>query len=248
MIVRTEAVVLRSMRYRETSLIVTLFTHEQGRVSVLAKGARLTRSRFGATLQPMAHIEVLYAHKSTRTLHTLRESAHLTLHPHLRQDLGRTALGYRMIELVAALMPQEAPNAPVFELLKGSLTVLDQAEGVVTALLPYFQLRLATLLGFGPAIERDVVAQVTEAGGVLVLDTGAVVPLEQATSPSVRSDRSTLRAFAICARADLDVVLRTQMDVDVQRRLVDLVDAYLRYHLEESYPTRSQPVLRRLVE
>ena len=55
-VVHTEAIVLRTIDYSETSRIVTLFTRELGKTGIMAKGARAAKSRFGSTLQPMNRI------------------------------------------------------------------------------------------------------------------------------------------------------------------------------------------------
>ena len=67
------------MAFRESSQIVTLFTREKGKITALARGSRKPKSQFGATLQPMAHIQAIFYYKTTRDLQTLSETAHLTV-------------------------------------------------------------------------------------------------------------------------------------------------------------------------
>jgi recombinational DNA repair protein (RecF pathway) len=62
----TEAVVLRSIRFSEADCVLHLYTLEKGRVGGIAKGVRKTRSRFGARLEPLSHVELL----STRAVAT----------------------------------------------------------------------------------------------------------------------------------------------------------------------------------
>ena len=246
MIVRTDAVVLRSMSYRETSRIVTLFTRAKGKVAVLAKGARLPKSRFGSTVQPMAYMQAVFYYKSTRGLQTLSESAHVQVFNRIGQDLGKLALGLRMVELVQALMQEEEQNTRVFELLVHTLQQLDAAEARAENLLPFFQMRLAEALGFAADIERDVVAGLPEEGGVLDLERGAVLPAAVAVPAAMRASRAALRAYAICARAEADVVLRMQLEPALYRMLEDLVEQFLRYHVEEAYPSRSSQVISQM--
>ncbi len=56
---RTDAIVLRSLRFAEADRILHLYTRERGRVGAIAKGIRKTRSRFGARLEPLSHVELL---------------------------------------------------------------------------------------------------------------------------------------------------------------------------------------------
>lgn len=246
MIRRTESIVLRHMDYRETSSIVTLFTREMGKVTVLAKGSRVPKSRFGSTLQPLSYIQSVFYHKPTRTLQTLSEATHLHRFTQVGARLEKLTVGLRLLELVNALTEDEESNPSLFNLLLHTLERLDAADARAENVLPYFQLRLAELLGFAPDIDREQVKALTEAGGVLLLDTGRIYPLAAARGAGERASRAALRAFAICARADLDTVLRMHLDPDVAQVLMRLVEAYLRTHVGAAYPSRSDAVMAQL--
>lgn len=248
MIVRTEAVVLRTLAYGETSLIVTLFTREKGVVAVLARGARLPKSRFGATLQPMAYVQALFYYKPTRSLQTLTESAHVQAFHHLGRNLGKIAVGLRLVELTHALLQPEEPAPSVFNLLVGTLAYLDATERAVEHALPWYQLHLGAALGFAPAFAKADVEAVTGETGILTLDTGAMLPAGALPAAARQASRAALRAFAIFARADLETALRLHLAPAVRREVDALVEAFLRYHVEEAYPTRSEAVLGRLRE
>jgi len=247
MIIRTDAVVLRAMEYGETSQIVTLFTREKGKLAVLAKGARLIKSRFGSSLQPMSYTQVILYHRSTRGLQTLTESTHLRPFHHISRDLEKIAVGLRIVELVYALLQEEEQNPPVFNLLTTVLGRLDEADAYPANLLPYFQVRLGTALGFAPNLDRASVENLPDEGGVLSLDTGTILPPNAAPRAGRRASRTALRAFAIFARADLDAVMRMHLAPDVRRAVNTLVEDYLRYHVEDAYPSRSDRVISRLL-
>jgi len=247
LIIRTDALVLRSMDYRETSKIVTLFTRDKGKMSVLAKGARQARSRFGATLEPMSFIQAVYYYKPTRTLQTLSESSHLYLFSHIGRDLEKITIGLRMVELVQALLQEEEQQQAVFNLLAQALQRLDAADARAANLLLYFQLRLADALGFGPSFDRDAVQALPEEGGILTLDTGAILPAGTPRN-GLRASRAALRAFAICTRADLETIMQMHLTPECFRDAHQLVEQYLRYHVEEAYPTRSDKVIAQLLE
>jgi DNA repair protein RecO (recombination protein O) len=252
MIVRTEAVTLRTFRYGETSLIASLFTRYAGRVSVLARGARGPKSRFGASLQPMTYVEALYSHKPTRSLQTLREASHVIRFPHLSTDLTRLTPALRMVELTSALTEEGEPNVPLFNLLTESLQGANAAPGRPENALYYFEMRLAALLGFSPQFAKSDVEAVTDEGGALTLTTGDI-EAHAATRVAEQSERygvgrqriasrSVLRAFAVATRASLRDVLRLRLTDDESRELSDLIEAYLRFHVDDAYPSRSDEV------
>ncbi len=243
MILRTEALVLRAMRYGETSRIVTLFTRDRGKIAVLARGARAAKSRFGSTLEPLSLIEALVSMRPTRTLQTLRETAHHT-RLRLSDDLGKISAGLRMAELTNALTEDEEAAPALFDLVAGSLAGLDSldigaGDRPVSALL-FFELRLAGLLGFSPRFTREGVQAVDDNGGILRLDTGEIEPL--GTVIGRRASRAALRAFATAARADLPIVLSMRLDAEVEAETVRLAESYLRHHTDDAYPTRSDAV------
>ena len=245
-IIRTEAVVLRTMPFRETSQIVTLFTREKGKITVLAKGARKLKSQFGATLQTMAHIQAIFYYKPTRSLQTLSETAHLTVLNRITSDLDKISAGMRMIEMVNALMQDEEQNPQVLNLLTESLIGLDEADVNMANLWPYFQLRLAGCLGFLPAIDRDDVHALPEKGGLLMLDTGGMDAGKNASSSTVAASRTTLRAFAILARAKQTDIMRLTLKPEIMHEVSELIERYLKYHIEEALPTRSDRVIGQL--
>ena len=248
MIVRTEAVVLRSIDYGETSQIVTLYTREKGRLAVMAKGARRTKSKFGSTLQPMAYTQVVFYYRETRGLQTLSESAHLEPFLDLRRDLEKITLGLRLVELVYALTEEEDAQPSLFRLLVESLRALDAASERPANVLPYFQLRLAGALGFAPAFEKHDVERLPAEGGVLALSSGHLTPASEASEAGTQASRGALRAFAVFARADLSDVMRMRLSAAHRREVQRLADDYLRYHVHEAFPDRGADVTAHLFD
>ncbi|MEZ4699983.1 MAG: DNA repair protein RecO [Rhodothermales bacterium] len=249
MILRTEAIVLRHLDYRETSQIVTLFSRELGKVTVIAKGARSAKSPFGSALQPMAYVDVVLYHRPGRDLQTLKEISHVRPLLGLSKALDRLAIGLRIVEFINALLQPDEQNAPLFHLAVETLTLLDALDAEdPDNLLPYFQLRLAGILGFQPAVTREQVEALPEAGGALALESGDVLVGRGEGASSRRASRKALRAFAILAHARPEVVLRMAMPDAVRREVTALVDAYLQYHVEDAYPTRGEKVLGALLD
>lgn len=254
MIVRTDAVVLRAFDYGETSRIVTLLTRTNGVVGALARGARRPTSRFGSTLQPMACIQAVLYVKPGRGLQTLKEAAHLVRFPHLDgRDLERLTAGLRAIEVARLTLEEGDVHPRALDRLVETLAFVDAAPAHAANGVPWFQLRLAALLGFTPAVDRDDVLALGDEGGRLDLDTGAVVPSdvwpgeEGGGRPAgVPASRAALRAFAILARTDLATAGRLRLDAETRREAEALVDAYLRLHAGSPFPERVRGVADQL--
>ncbi|MFW5972560.1 MAG: DNA repair protein RecO [Bacteroidota bacterium] len=244
MIVRSDAIVLKSIPYGETSLIVTLFTRTYGKTTVIAKGARVPGSRFGASLQMLSYSQVVFYHKAGRGVHTLSESSIAEPLLKLHRDMRHLGVAVRSVELVASLLHEEEENPLLFNLLVQVLHYLNEPLRFPENVLSYFQLRTAGALGFAPRIDREAVVAVGEEGARISLASGAIVP--NSAEASRRISRSAVRAFAVFARADLDVVIRMELRPEVRREVDALIEDFMRYHVEDAYPTRSSRVLGQL--
>jgi DNA repair protein RecO (recombination protein O) len=248
MILQTNAVVLRSIDYGETSQIVTLFTRQRGKVAAMAKGARRSGSRFGSSLQPMSYSHVVIYYKQSRGVQTLSESSHVHFFDGITRSLERLSCGLRIVELVHALMQEEEQNSSAFNLVIQALERLNRTCERTDNLLFYFQLRFASILGFAPDIDRDALEHVSDSG-VLSLENGTILPQRPPGSRAIRAaSRKSLRAFAVCALADLETVMRMRLNPSTSLEVGRLVDDYLRYHVEDAYPTRAAKIVGQMLE
>jgi DNA repair protein RecO (recombination protein O) len=244
MIVRSDAVVLRAIPYGETSRIVSLFTRERGRLSVMAKGARVPGSRFGASLQPAAYSQTVFYHRPGRGIHSLSEASFVEPLHTIQRDVERLSVALRIVELVSALTHEEEANPFLFNLLVQALHYLDSPLLFPGNVLPYFQLRMARALGFGPSVEREAVLEVGHGGGFVSLATGAIVP--GGTEHARPVSRSAIRAYAIYARADIEDVMRMDVPGSVAAETARLIDDFIRFHAEDAYPDRSAKIIGQL--
>lgn len=154
---RAEAVVLRSLRFGEADRILHLFTKELGRIGAIAKGARKTRSRFGARLEPFSHVEI-QLHVGRGELATVTGVDLVRSHQALAADPYRLAVGSIGLEAVLKLFIEHDPSPRAFHALVRFLDVLDDggqpdSPGADPALDPLalsLQLKLLWLAGYLP--------------------------------------------------------------------------------------------------
>src|SRR6476619_7341276 len=113
--VKTQAVVLRSIRYGEADRILHLYTPHRGRVGAIAKGVRRTRSRFGGRLEPFFRLDlVLYEGRSE--LLTVTSAETLAGHPRLREHGGALDGAARACDAVGRLFADGEPHRGVYHL------------------------------------------------------------------------------------------------------------------------------------
>jgi DNA repair protein RecO (recombination protein O) len=149
---RTEAIVLRSIRYGEADRILHLYTPEHGRLSAIAKGARRTRSRFGARLEPFFHLRVLL-YEGRSDLRTVTSAETLDAHGPLRERADALDAAARACDAVARLFESGEASPAVFHLLANELTLLDgEVRHATPASQLAFRLKLLVAGGFTPQL------------------------------------------------------------------------------------------------
>lgn len=126
--VKTEAVVLRSMRYGEADRILHLYTPARGRIGAIAKGVRRTRSRFGGRLEPFFRINA-ELHEGRGELLTVTGAQTVDAHPHLRGDVAALQAAARACDAVGRIFETSEPHPHVFNLLCRQLSLLDRHPG-----------------------------------------------------------------------------------------------------------------------
>ncbi|HEY7960460.1 MAG TPA: DNA repair protein RecO [Solirubrobacteraceae bacterium] len=150
--VKTEAVVLRSMRYGEADRILHVYTPHRGRVSAIAKGVRRARSRFGGRLEPFFRLG-LELHEGRGELLTVTGAQTVEGHPRLRADAHALDAAARACDAVGRLFETSEPHPGVFNLLCRKLALLDEDPASATrAGALAFRLKLLLAAGLSPQL------------------------------------------------------------------------------------------------
>jgi DNA repair protein RecO (recombination protein O) len=162
---KTEAVVLRSIRYGEADRVLHLYSANRGRVNAIAKGSRRPRSRFGGRLEPFFRLN-LVLYEGRGELATVTSAHTVAAHASLRESGPALGAAARACDAVLRLLDSAEANPAAYNLLCRYLALLDGEEhaggeswpireldgaaGRATALA--FRLKLALAAGFAPEL------------------------------------------------------------------------------------------------
>lgn len=149
----TTALVLRTIEFSETSLVVTLLSKEFGRLSTLAKGARRPKGPFEGSLDLLSVCRVVVIRKNTESLDLLTEAKLIRRFRGGQRSLQRVYGGYYIAEMLRLLTDDRDPHPDVYDL---ALRVLDQIDGNgdVPAAILYFDAQVLRLLGHAPSTDK----------------------------------------------------------------------------------------------
>ena len=156
---KTQAFVLKTQDYRDTSLLCSFYTRDFGKIRGIIKGIRDTRARFGSTLEPFSLNEILfYKRRKGGDLHQVTQIDLVDLFPDVRQDLERLAYASYFTDLLNELVEVEDPNPGIFDLMRESLLFLSSGASPKRCA-RVFEVKLLEHLGFMPEIKACAVCQ-----------------------------------------------------------------------------------------
>ena len=225
---------LRSFRLGEADRVLHLYTAARGRVGAVAKGVRRTKSRFGARLEPLSHVELML-HQGTGELQTVTGADLRASHHESREDPYQLAVGLIGAEAMLRLFPEQEANERAFTALTRFLDRLDEipsrahARPALDPLVLSFQLKLLWVSGYLPHLdgcvecgaENDLVGYQPSAGGAVCRACG---PGTIALSPN---GLHGIRALLVTPLADAHHAGLTERGA---REAVALVTASYEHH------------------
>lgn len=142
----TEAILIRTTRLTETSLIVHWLSEDEGLIKTVAKGALRPKSVFAGKLDLFFSGEILFAKSRQSELHALREVSISNWRQGLRRSYATTLMAGYFCQLVEAGLESNHPEPEIFDLLRRGLDYLDGETASLRAL-QHFERQFAVILG-----------------------------------------------------------------------------------------------------
>lgn len=240
----TKGIVLRTVKYGETSLIVSIFTELFGTQSYLINGVR-TSSKKGSgkanLFQPTAILDMVVYHNELKQLQRIKEFKWAVLYQHIFSDVKKNAVALFMIELISKCLKQPESNPDLFHFTEDSFIHLDESENNVTANFPlFFALHLAVFFGF------RINDRFSSSNHFLDLQEGSFVQ-ERPFHPHFLEDRYaevTSQLLKVMQPAELADI---KLNYEFRRILLHAYETYYALHIQDFGVLRTLPVLREIV-
>lgn len=156
MIQTTEAIVLTSKNYSESSKIIHLFTKEFGKISAIAKGATNPKNKYGKLLQPTNYLLVTFYQKSTNQLQLLTDAEIVENFWNLHTNIDKSAFALAIIETIYKLFEDYYPNKNVFNLVLDSFRFLNTYSNSPSLYFIYFLINLMDYTGYTLDINESI--------------------------------------------------------------------------------------------
>lgn len=149
----TNAIVLKSIKYRDSDKIFTLFTKDYGKISAIARGVRKISSRRSGNLDTLNFVDVSI-HEDSRGFKNIEEVRTIESFKKVKSDLGKCAKAYYIVELVHKAVEEGDKVSGIFELLIKCLKALDKNGYSGDLFITYFEINLMEMLGYQMSVKK----------------------------------------------------------------------------------------------
>jgi len=228
---KSEGIVLSSLKYSETSLILDIYTKQHGLGSYIVSGVRKQKSRTANVYHPMNIIDMV-AYTSGQSLSRIKEASYVYIYQQLDRDVIRAAVGTYIIELVRNAIQDKEPDERLYSFIRETLLSLDNGSLSIGTLPYQFAIQLAEYMGF------QMQDNYSEETPYFDLSAGQFVT-------ALTSDSSVLDGTLSTVMHQLMTGVQT-ISLSKQDRafLLDKLMSYYELHIDNFKPLRSIPVLR----
>jgi DNA repair protein RecO (recombination protein O) len=233
---KSSAIVLKSINWRDTSKIVTLFTREQGKMSVIAKGARQSKSRYQGILESINLLEVVIYISANRKLQILGQATLEDTYQKIRADYDKTGYAFALLELTDIFFKEGAIDIIFFDFFRALLSEIEKINDPKIVFW-YFLIKLSSYLGFKPDFNictacnrlitsEEVVFSIRE-GAIACKNCGSSTDNGWNLSTSVRKSLSDLQ------KINHKRLSSASINLDQKFVYTEFLLTYLRYHSDE---------------
>ena len=241
---KTKGIVLRAVKYGETSLIVTMFTELFGLQSYLVNGVR-TSSKKGSgkanLFQPTAILDMVVYNNELKHLNRIKEFKWSYLYQHIFSDVPKNAVALFMIELLTKCSKQPEANPELFEFCEDAFIHLDESTGSVMANFPlFFALHLPVFFGFRISDEYS------DKNSIVDLQEGMFVPGRPDHFHFLEGKQAEVTS-ELLKMMQPEELEQLKLNHDFRRQLLFAYETYYALHIQDFGTMRTLPVLREIL-
>jgi len=153
-IIKTEAVVLHKIKYGDTSIIVTLFTKDYGKLTAIVKGGRNPKSKLGLIVDTFNHLQIVFYKKDSRDVQLISSADIISHFPNIKTDLDSQRYAQAVLELVKNLNVEHEANLKLFNGLVRIFSLMDESKESAAIIFARFFMFFLSELGYQLQLEQ----------------------------------------------------------------------------------------------
>jgi len=151
MIIKSKGIVLRTVKYSETSLILDVFTQELGLKTYIISGVRKKNAKITlGMLQPMNILDLVVYNKDSAKINRIKEVQMSYVFKFLPFDIYKSSIALFLVEIISKSLKEKEPNKEFYDFCENSLIFLDQTNKNISTFHLIFLIKMSQFLGFNP--------------------------------------------------------------------------------------------------
>lgn len=236
---KTEAIIIKTQPFRSSSLIVSFFTRQYGKIRCLAKGVRLERETRGAVFELFSYLDIVYYEKQKSDLHLLSEGALMDSYDGLHARLDCIVHASYFAELVEVLTEIHDPSEEIFNLLDFSFRFLPSLPG--PKLVRLFEIKLMHAIGWLPHLEGCISCQkIVPEKGFFSARQGALIceKCKPKYTDAIAIGRDALAAMRYFVQHELDSAIKFPLSRHTEIELQAIMDRFLLERVHHMFKSR----------
>lgn len=241
---KTKGIVLKTVKYGETSIIVTIFTESFGIQSYLVNGVRASSKKGTGKanlFQPTAILDLVVYHNELKQLNRIKEFKWSVIYQHILSDVPKNTVALFMVELLTKCLKQPESNPDLFHFAEDCFLHLDKSKGTVMANLPlFFALHVPVHFGF------RISDNFSEENQYLDLKEGGFVQ-EHPHHPYFLEEKQAAITSQLLKVMQPEELEEIKLNHDFRRQLLQQYETYYTLHIQDFGMLRSLPVLREVL-
>ena len=247
MLISTSAIVLKTIPYGDTSVIARMFTEDQGKVTILAKGAWRPKNNAGALLEPMNHIHLQYYHKNSREIQVLKDGGFTQQFSNLRKELSKVIVGLTIVEMMDKSTLDNNPFPILYRLGWRVLEKLNDEKQNIWLVFVFFLYQLSLRLGFLPNIKKCSKCNADLISGCFDNYTGELICVNCSTQSKISFDENSLSALQKLEGLHLDDLQTLSINMQGITNSIQFLDLFISFHLEGLKKLQSMTMLKQIL-
>jgi DNA repair protein RecO (recombination protein O) len=231
--VKDEGIVLRKYYLRETSYILVLYTRAHGKIRGVLKGARKPFPQFAGNFEIFTLCDLLFYRKKKSALDLITQCEAVEYFGAVRSDLEKLTYASYFVELVDAVTADHDPSAGIFDILKGSLSMMGRVSGAKRAR-RIFEIKLLGELGFSPQVDQCVkCASPIEEKSFFSAASGGIMcaKCHGKQTSSIPLSLGTVKFMRKIQASDLDKTEHIKLTHEIGAETEKVLDAFVRYQI-----------------
>ncbi|MBQ6653891.1 MAG: DNA repair protein RecO [Prevotella sp.] len=236
---KTRAIVLRTLKYGESQLIIDLLTEQQGRLSFIQHIGKTQKARVRKQLfQPLTLIDVAFDYRPKSSLQHMRDVRISTPFTTIPLDAAKLSVSLFLAEFIYYCTHDEQQNAPLYRYCENGIRWLDGAQAGFANFHLVFMMRLSRFIGFYPNLDDY------SEGCFFDLRAAAFTPVQPLHPDFLKPDEAA--HITTLMRMDYETMRLFRLTRQERNRITDCLVAYYRHHVPGFPEPRSLAVVREI--